>query len=65
MRGQSKWGFTEDEDIDDYLQVLGCFANLGMAVIERKNIWLGSRGFSNKEMGLLEFLRGRSLKPKC
>lgn len=49
MRGQSKRGFTEDEDIDDYSQVLGCFANLGMAVIERGIIiWLGSRGFSNE-----------------
>lgn len=49
MRGQSRWGFTEDEDIDDHSQVLGCFANLGMAVIERGIIiWLGNRGFSNE-----------------
>ena len=35
MSGQIKWEFTEDEDIDDHSQVLGCFANLGMAVIEQ------------------------------
>lgn len=64
MRGQIKWGFTEDEDINDYSQVLGCFANLGMAVIERGIIiWQGNRGFGNEsQMGLLEFFAGEVIE---